>query len=98
MIRDCIENNFEKFIDINNYKVSGRRGCVNRYYKKKLPHFNMFDQETMNKMKKRINKFYYILNSNEKKLFIHIIGIFNENYLSNIINILNSYSSNYNLL
>ena len=98
MIRDCIENNFEKFIDINNYKISGRRGCVNRFYKKKFPHFNMFEQEVMNKMKKRINKFYYILNSNEKKLFVHVIAIFNENYLSNIINILNNYSNNYNLL
>ena len=98
MIKDCIENNFSNFLNLSNYKNFGRRGCINKFYKKKFPHFNMFDIEMKQKMMKRIEKFKNILKSKEKKLFVHIIGIYNKHYIAEIIDLLDKYSNNYELL
>jgi hypothetical protein len=98
MIKECLETNFKELLNSNNYKEYKRKGCINKYFKKKFPHFNMLDKSFYEIMKKRINRFNFIIKSNEKKLFIHIYAKYKKSYIDQLENIINKHSNNFEIL
>jgi hypothetical protein len=99
MIEDCLENNFSDFLDIKNYINYKTKGCINTYYKNKLPHFNMINLEFNSIMRRRINRLYNILKCNDKKLFFMISdGKTDSDETNRLINIINKQTNNYSLL
>ena len=98
MIKDCLNNDFVEFLNKNNYKDHGSKGCVNKFYKKKFPHFRLTEDKLNQKMYERKEKFKNILKSNENKLFVHVIALYNQEYLDNLLDFLNNITTNFNLL
>lgn len=100
MLKDCLENNFINFLDEKNYIAykSNGKGCINNYYRKKFPHFNMLNDDFRNTMIKRTELFNKILSYKDKKLFVHICSDFNIKYIEELNNLITKYSNNYELL
>ena len=98
MIKESLETNFKEFLKETNYAKYQRKGCVNKYFKKKFPHFNMLDKSFYETMKKRINRFKFIIKTKEKKLFIHIYAKYKKSYIDLLENIISRNSNNFEIL
>ena len=77
MINDCINNNFEKFL--NREKYFNNFLGVDGYGKDIFIHHNMKDEIEYNKMKKRTKKFMNILDKKDIKVYISLFQNWNDN-------------------
>lgn len=98
MIKESLETNFKEFLNKENYIKYQSKGCINKYFKKKFPHYNMLIGETYNNLKNRINKIKYIIKSEELKLFVHIFSKFSLQYVNTLSEIISNYSNNFKIL
>ena len=98
MIGDCLDNNFENFLKKDNYIKYKKLGCINKFYKKKYPHFNMLNDKIIETMQRRINRFENLFKSENLKLFVHISGMYKEKHILKINDFLKNRTTNYMLL
>jgi len=108
IIIDCIENNFEKFLDKKYYKnVKNSSACSHLKYKKSMfNHYNPLINEYYEYYIRCVNRFRELLLNTNNKLFL-IINI-NQNNNNNIENdtlniykldeILNKHTTNYKII
>lgn len=78
MVNECIEDNFQLFLDKNQYISSGKKQCHHIEYEKKYKvpilfnHHNLTNEEDYQHFVRRTNRFMECINSDTPLLYLHI--------------------------